>query len=447
MTAQPDLRARHERRIARLPELLRERILVLDGAMGTLIQRHELDEADFRGDRFRDHPQDLRGANDLLALTQPDVIREHPRGVPGRRRRHHRDEHLQRQRGLAVRLRARGRGRGDQPRRRRRLAREAADEAEAARPGRPRYVAGSLGPTTKTASLSPDVNDPGARNVTFDQLADAYHEAARGLVAGGADLLLIETIFDTLNGKAAIFARRAALRRARLPPAADDQRHDHRRRPDATCRGQTVGAFWNCRAPRAAAVAIGLNCALGRAACCGPTSRSWRASPTCRSAATRTPACRTPSAATTSRRRDTSRMLGELARAGAVNIVGGCCGTTPEHIARDRRAPSRASGRASSRRSSRARACPAWSRSTSARTSLFVNVGERTNVTGSRRFARLITEDRYAEAVEVARQQVDNGAQMLDINMDEGMLDSRSGHGALPEPARRPSRTSPRSRS
>ena len=421
MTNQPDLHGRRDRRIERLPELLRERILIIDGAMGTMIQRHQLDEAAFRGDRFRDHHKDLRGSNDLLAITQPDVVR----GIHA--------EYLDAGADIietntfnANRVSLSDYGLQDVAEEvnvaAARLAREAADEAEKRDPGRPRYVAGSLGPTTRTASLSPDVEDPAARSVTFDELAVAYHEAARGLVAGGADLLLIETIFDTLNGKAAIFGLEKLFDELgyRLPLMISATIVDASGR---NLSGQTVGAIWNSLR-HAKPFTMGFNCSLG--------ARQLRPYIQELAQIADVPVSCYPNAGLPNAfggydelPPDTAEMLSALSEAGAVNIVGGCCGTTPEHIAAVARAVA----------GKRPRIVPKIEPLTRLSglealnigpDSLFVNVGERTNVTGSRQFARLITEDRYAEAVEVARQQVDNGAQMLDVNMDEGMLDSEA---------------------
>jgi 5-methyltetrahydrofolate--homocysteine methyltransferase len=417
----PGINQRRLERLERLPQLLRERILVLDGAMGTMIQRHELNEEQFRGERFADHPSDLRGANDLLVLTQPEVIR----GIHA--------DYLDAGADIietntfnsnAVSLSDYGLESiaEEMNEAAARLARAAADEAEARDPGRPRYVAGALGPTTRTASISPDVNDPGARNVTFDQLTAAYVDAARGLVAGGADILLIETIFDTLNAKAAIVAVETLWDELgwRLPLMISGTITDASGR---TLSGQTVGAFFNS-IRHARPMSVGLNCALG--------ARMLRPYVQELSRIADLPVSLYPNAGLPNAfggydetPAETSGVLGELAALGDVNIVGGCCGTTPDHIAAIAKA---VAGR-------RPRAIPEVEKRTRLSgleplnigdDTLFVNVGERTNVTGSRRFAKLILQDDYAAAVEVARQQVENGAQMLDINMDEGMLDSEA---------------------
>ena len=407
-------------RVARLPQILAERILVLDGASGTLLQGHGLDEADFRGERFADHPRDLKGANDLLSLTQPDVVRS---------------MHAQyldagadiittntfNATSVSMADYALEPWVAEMNRESAGLAREAADAAEAA-DGTPRFVLGSLGPTSRTASLSPDVNDPATRNVDFGTLADAYLEAARGLVAGGADILAIETIFDTLNAKAAIFAVESLWDELgyRVPLLISGTITDASGR---TLNGQTVGAFWNT-VRHARPFAVGLNCALG-----GDQLRPYAQElagladtylslypnaglPNAFGGYDETPA-------------HTSEVLGGLARDGAVNIVGGCCGTGVEHVRAIKAAV----------RGVAPREVPEVERFTRLAgldaldihdDSLFVNVGERTNVTGSRAFARLITDGDYATAVEVARGQVESGAQIIDINMDEGMLDSEA---------------------
>ncbi len=412
---------RRQRRLARLPELLRERILVLDGAMGTMIQTHALDEAAFRGERFRDHERDLRGCNDLLCITQPEIIRGiHAAYLDAGA------DIISTNTFNATRV-----AMGDyalEPyveemnREAARVARQAADAAEARDAERPRFVAGSLGPTNRTASLSPDVNDPGARNVTFDELAAAYAESARGLVAGGADLLLIETIFDTLNAKAGIFAVETLFEELgfRVPVMISGTITDASGR---TLSGQTVGAFWNS-VRHARPLTVGLNCALG--------ARLLRPYLQELSRIADVPISAYPNAGLPNAfggydepPAETSGVLGELAAEGALNIVGGCCGTTPDHV--------RAIARAVAGR--QPRKVPSIERRTRLSglepldigpDTLFVNVGERTNVTGSRRFAKLILDGRFPEAVEVARQQVENGAQMIDVNMDEALLDSEA---------------------
>ncbi|CAN5829198.1 methionine synthase [soil metagenome] len=417
-----DWQARRAARVERLPDLLRERILVLDGATGTFLQRHGLTESDFRGERFTDHPRDLTGALDLLCLTRPDLVQVMHEAYLAAGA-----DIISTNTFNANRISAADYGLEpwvmEMDTQAARLARAAADGVEAVDPtGAPRYVAGSLGPTNRTASLSPDVNDPGARNVSFDELAEAYLEAARGLVAGGADLLLIETIYDTLNAKAAIFAVEGLWDELgfRLPLIISGTITDLSGR---TLSGQTVAAFWNS-VRHARPLAVGLNCALG-----GDLLRphAQELSGLADTFFSLYPNAGLPNAfgGYDETPADTAGVLEELAADGRLNIVGGCCGTAPEHIR----------AIAAAVRGKPPRVVPAAERRTRLAglepldigpETLFVNVGERTNVTGSRRFARLIAEDRYGDAVEVARQQVESGAQMLDVNMDEGLLDSEA---------------------
>ncbi|WP_454692095.1 methionine synthase [Achromobacter aloeverae] len=398
---------------------LAERILILDGAMGTMIQRYKLTEADFRGQRFAAHGKDLKGDNELLSLTRPDVISEIHRqyleagadvietNTFGATSIAQGDYDLPE---LAYELNVESA----------RLAREACDAYST--PEHPRFVAGALGPQPKTASISPDVNDPGARNVTFDELRVAYVEQLNGLLDGGIDIVLIETIFDTLNAKAAIYAVEEVFeaRGVRLPVMISGTVTDASGR---ILSGQTVEAFWNS-VRHARPVTIGLNCALGAAlmrpyvaelskicdtyVCVYPNA--GLPNPMSDTGFDETPA-------------DTSALLEEFARAGLVNMAGGCCGTTPEHIG----------AIADKVRALTPRPVPDIPVKTRLsgleplnidEETLFVNVGERTNVTGSKMFARLIREEKYDEALAVARQQVENGAQIIDINMDEAMLDS-----------------------
>jgi 5-methyltetrahydrofolate--homocysteine methyltransferase len=412
---------RRRARTAHLPDLLRSRILVLDGAMGTMIQTFGLTEEQFRGDRFGDHPTDLRGANDLLSLTQPSVIRAIH------------DQYLDAGADIistntfnanAISMADYGLEAiaAEMNEASARLARAAADAAEATDPTRPRFVAGALGPTTRTASISPDVNDPGARNVTFEALRAAYLDAAHGLVRGGADLLLIETIFDTLNARAAIFATEQLFQELgeRLPVVISGTITDASGR---TLSGQTVGAFWNS-VRHARPLAIGFNCALG-----GKQLRPYiqELSGLADTFVSAYPNAGLPNAfgGYDEEPDETAALLGQMIADGHVNLVGGCCGTTPDHI---RALAQVAAG-------GRPRVVPDVPRKTRLaglepldidETSLFVNVGERTNVTGSRKFAKLVLAGEYGEAVSIARQQVENGAQMIDINMDEALLDSEA---------------------
>ena len=407
-----------ERRIALLPEALATRILVLDGAMGTMVQGYALSETDFRGERFRDWPVDLRGNNDLLVLTRPDVIGEIHRAYLAAGADvletstfnstsvSQADYQME---SLAYELNRTAAA----------LAREAADEFEAADPERPRWVAGVLGPTSRTASLSPDVNDPGFRAVSFQQLAAAYGEAVRGLVDGGADILLIETIFDTLNAKAAIWAieEHADATGIRLPVMISGTITDASGR---TLSGQTVEAFWHS-VMHAGAVSVGLNCALGAAQLRQYVADLARVAPVFVSAH---PNAGLPNelGGYDETPETMSAMLGEFARAGLVNLVGGCCGTTPEHIRAIADAVRDVPPRGLPDIPPRLR-LSGLEPVTVTPDSNFVNIGERTNVTGSRRFAKLVLEGRYAEGLEVARQQVENGAQLIDVNMDEALLD------------------------
>jgi 5-methyltetrahydrofolate--homocysteine methyltransferase len=399
-----------------LAELLRERILVLDGAMGTMIQGHHLDEAAYRGERFASYDGSLAGDNDLLSLTGPDVIRDIHRSYldagadiictntfNGTRvsQADYGLEDLSYEMNVAAAT----------------LARGAADEVSTA--DRPRFVAGSLGPTSKTASISPDVNDPGARNISFDDLVAAYLEEARGLVEGGADILLIETIFDTLNAKAAIFAVETLFEEhgRRWPVMVSGTITDASGR---TLSGQVTEAFWNS-VRHVRPLTIGLNCALGaeelrpyvaelsRVADCFVSAHPNAGLPNAFGEYDETPD-------------HMAEVLGEFATSGLVNVVGGCCGTTADHIV----AIADAAKGVTPRVPPQVR--PAMRLSglepvTITEESLFVNVGERTNITGSARFRKLIKDGDYDTALSVAAQQVENGAQVIDVNMDEGMID------------------------
>jgi 5-methyltetrahydrofolate--homocysteine methyltransferase len=400
--------------------LLKERLVILDGAMGTMIQGYGLNEAQFRGQRFAEWRSDLRGNNDLLALTQPDIIAAI-----------HREYLLagadvictntfnssavsQADYGMEGLV-------GELNLQAARLARRVADEV-AAETGRPRFVAGTLGPTSRTASLSPDVNDPGFRNINFDELVAAYSLATRALIDGGVDIILIETIFDTLNAKAALFAVRSMQddMGVDLPIIVSGTISDASGR---TLSGQTTEAFWNSIRHARPAV-VGLNCALG-----GKQLRPY-IEELARIADTYV--CAYPNAGLPNAfgeydetPQQTAAILAEFAASGFLNMVGGCCGTTPEHI----RVMVRAIARIPAREVPQmARACrlSGLEPLNIDADSLFVNVGERTNVTGSAKFRKLIEAGDYAAAVDIARQQVANGAQMIDVNMDEGMLDSQA---------------------
>jgi 5-methyltetrahydrofolate--homocysteine methyltransferase len=417
--------AARDARLAKLPQLLAERILVLDGAMGTMLQRHELGEAQFRGEggaqheRFADSARDLRGNGDLLSITQPDIVRSiHAEYLDAgsdviETNTFTSTSIAQDDYGLAQLARELNEAGA-------RLAREACDAAEASDPSRPRYVAGVLGPTNRTASISPDVDDPAARNVTFVELDAAYREATHGLLDGGADLLLVETVFDTLNAKAALFAIDAVLaeRGEQVPVLVSGTITDLSGR---TLSGQTVQAFWHSLR-HARPLAFGFNCALGaqdlrrhvedlaRVADCFVTVHPNAGLPNDLGGYDETP-------------EQMAAQLRAMALDGLVNVVGGCCGTTPEFI--------RAIAAAVEGIPPRAVATPARRLAVSGLEPLvvgpdtnFVNVGERTNVTGSRRFARLVLDGDLHAAVAVAREQVEAGAQVIDVNMDEGMLDS-----------------------
>ncbi len=408
-----------EQRIDALHRAAAQRILVLDGAMGTMIQRHHLTEEDFRGERFADWPSDVRGNNDLLTLTQPQLIANIHRAYLeagadiletntfNSTTISQSDYDMQ---NLAAELNRAAAA----------LARQVADEVTALNPQRPRWVAGVLGPTSRTASISPDVNDPGARNTDFDQLASAYREATRALMEGGADIILIETVFDTLNAKAAVFAVQdvfAELGR-KLPIMISGTITDASGR---TLSGQTTEAFWNSLM-HAQPFAIGLNCALGATQLRPYVETLARHCDTLVSAH--------PNAGLPNEfgeydetPEQTAAIIGEFAKNGLVNIVGGCCGTTPEHIDAIATAVSAHPPRVLPEL---APACRLAGLEPFAidNDSLFVNIGERCNVTGSARFKRLVLDGDYNAALDVARQQVEDGGQIIDINMDEGMLDA-----------------------
>jgi 5-methyltetrahydrofolate--homocysteine methyltransferase len=403
-----------------IEKLLQKRILVLDGAMGTMIQRFNLSEADYRGARFAAHPCDLRGNNDLLSLTRPDVIERihdeyliagadiietntfnaNPISLAD-----YRMEDLAREMNLEA----------------ARIARKAVDTLVRRGVQGPRFVAGALGPTNKMGSMSPDVNNPAYRAVDFDQLAAAYREQTLGLLEGGVDLLIVETVFDTLNAKAALFAIDGCFEEtgARVPVMLSVTITDASGR---TLSGQTPEAFWNS-VSHANLLSVGVNCALG--------AREMR--PYIEELAGLVPvyvSCY-PNAGLPNTFGEYEQSPGEMtgvladfARAGWLNIVGGCCGTTPDHI--------RAISEAVHSFPPRNRARPqTYTRLagleplTLRPDSNFVNVGERTNVTGSPKFSRLILSGQFEEALAVARQQVEGGAQIIDVNLDEGMLDSK----------------------
>ncbi|HKI74532.1 MAG TPA: methionine synthase, partial [Pseudomonadales bacterium] len=411
----------HAARTRLLKQQLSQRILVMDGAMGTLIQGLGLTEADYRGERFADHGQDLKGNNELLALTQPDALR---------------DIHLTYLRAgsdiietntfTANRVSQSDYGTEaftrEINREAARIAREAADEITAQDETKPRFVAGAVGPTTRSASLSPNVNDPGYRNITFDELVEDYTDGIHGLIEGGADIILIETIFDVLNAKAAIFAALSVFEEIgdELPIMISGTITDASGR---LLSGQTVEAFW-ASVRHARPLSVGFNCALGatelrpymediaRIADCNVSSYPNRGLP--------------------NEFGEYDETVDEMVTAirdyldsNLVNIIGGCCGTTPEHIRQFTELVKAYSPRPipEVKRVCRLSGLEPFNIDEN---SLFVNVGERTNVTGSARFARLIREENYEEALSVALDQVTNGAQVIDVNMDEGMLDSKA---------------------
>jgi 5-methyltetrahydrofolate--homocysteine methyltransferase len=405
-----------------LQELLRQRIVILDGAMGTMIQQHRLEEADYRGERFRDWARDLKGNNDLLSMTQPQLVREIHRlyleagadiietntfnaqsvslldfGM----------EEFAYELNVAA----------------ARVAREAVDQFLEANPGELRFVAGALGPTNKTTSLSPDVNNPAYRAVTFAEVADSYYEQAKGLVEGGSDLLLVETVFDSLNSKAALFAIQNLFRDLgrSLPLMLSFTITDLSGR---TLSGQTVEAYY-ISTQHAPLLSIGINCALGPKEMRPYIEELSRLAPIAVSAY---PNAGLPNPLLPTGFPETPQtlapQLAEWAASGFLNVVGGCCGTTPDHI--------RAIAEAVRPYPPRVPPAPRSYLQLSGLEALvvrpetnFVNLGERTNVTGSPKFAKLILNGQYEEALAVARHQVENGAQLIDINMDEGMLDSQ----------------------
>ncbi|MEX2527022.1 MAG: methionine synthase [Gemmatimonadota bacterium] len=404
-----------------LRTLLDERILLLDGGMGTLIQTYGLEEEDFRGTRFKDHETSLQGNNDLLSLTRPDVIRAIHRayldagadiletntfsatsvamadyGV---------EEHVYDLNVASA-----------------RLAREVADEVTARDPTRPRFVAGILGPTNRTASLSPDVNDPGFRNISFDGLREAYREQTRGLLDGGADVLMVETVFDTLNCKAALFAIQEELeaRGEEVPIMVSGTITDASGR---TLSGQTVEAFYNS-IRHVPLLSVGLNCALG-AEQLRPYLEELSEISEFRVSCHPNAGLPNEFGQYEQGAGEMAALVADFAANGWLNIVGGCCGTSPAHIKAVAKAMKGVAPRTVPTPVRHTR-LSGLEPVTITPDSLFVNVGERTNVTGSRRFARLIEEDKYEEALEVALHQVQNGAQVVDVNMDEGLLDSKA---------------------
>lgn len=405
-----------------LEQLLEKRILLLDGAMGTMIQRYKLEDADYRGERFKDWKHEVKGNNDLLVLTQPDIIKAIHK------------EYLEAgadiietntfsatsiamadygMEELVYELNVEGA----------RLAKEAAKEYTAKNPDKPRFVAGAIGPTNRSLSLSPDVNDPGYRAVTWDEVVATYTEQIRGLIDGGVDILLIETVFDTLNCKAAIFAIDDYCRKhnIKVPIMISGTIVDMSGR---TLSGQTTEAFWISISHTKNLISVGLNCALGVAQM-RPFIEELSNKASCYSSLYPNAGLPNAFGGYDETPNQMAEVLKDYAEAGFVNIVGGCCGTTPDHI--------RAMGKVIADLEPRKKVPQLPYLRLSGLEPLvvredsnFINVGERTNVTGSKKFARLIVNENYEEALSVARDQVEGGAQILDINMDEGMLDSET---------------------
>ncbi|MEM1215931.1 MAG: methionine synthase, partial [Bacteroidota bacterium] len=403
-----------------LSKLLEERILVLDGAMGTMIQRYQLDEAGYRGEAFAAWHQDMKGNNDILCLTQPEIVKAIHR------------EYLEAGADIietntfnstsisqadydtqdyAYELNVAAA----------RLAKETTQEMNRLTPQQPRYVAGAIGPLNKTLSISPDVNDPGYRAVTFDEVVESYSEQINGLIDGGSDLLLVETVFDTLNAKAALFAIETIFveRGRRWPIIISGTITDASGR---TLSGQTTEAFW-ISVMHAQPLCVGLNCALG-AEEMRPHLEELSKVASCFVHAYPNAGLPNEFGEYDQGAQEMQRYIRDFAESGFVNMIGGCCGTTPEHIA--------AMVQAVARVQPRQRPTPSPYTMLSGMEPLvirpetnFVNVGERTNVTGSRKFARLIKSGALAEALAVARDQVEGGAQIIDVNMDEGLLDSK----------------------
>lgn len=402
-----------------LKDNLKNRILVLDGAMGTMVQSYGLSESDFRGERFQNHPCDLKGNNDFLCLTRPDIVGEIHRAyleggadiietntfnATSISQADYQTEDLVYEINKAA----------------AEIARNVADEFSKKTPDKPRFVCGSLGPTNKTASMSPDVSNPGFRNISFDELANAYYEQAKGLMDGGCDVLMVETVFDTLNCKAALFGIQSMYEDTgnEIPLMVSGTITDASGR---LLSGQTVEAFWHS-IRHVNLLAVGLNCALG--------AEQIRPYVDALSQIADTNILVYPNAGLPNEfggydetPDQMSGFLKEFSEAGLVNIVGGCCGTTPEFI----------SAFSISVQDLLPREIPLLKPLTKLSglepliirpESNFINVGERTNVTGSAKFRRLIKEDNYDEALTVAREQVENGAQIIDVNMDEGLIDS-----------------------
>ncbi|MEY3421890.1 MAG: hypothetical protein RIR48_2190, partial [Bacteroidota bacterium] len=403
-----------------LKEIAKCRVLVLDGAMGTMIQRYKLQESDYRGERFKDHHSDLKGNNDLLSITRPDIIMEIHKAYLDAgadiietntfngTRISQSDYHLEE---VTYEINFESA----------KIAKEAAHTYKLITPDKPRFVAGALGPTNKTASISPDVNNPGYRAISFDELVANYYEQARGLMDGGVDILLVETVFDTLNCKAALFAIQNLKeeRKSEIPVMVSGTITDASGR---TLSGQTAEAFYISVA-HADLFSVGLNCALG-AKELRPHLEDLSNIANCFVSAYPNAGLPNELGAYDQSPEEMKEYIREFVASGLVNIIGGCCGTTPDHI----------KAMAEAVQGMTPRPLPIRQKLSSyaglepliVREDLnFINIGERTNVTGSRKFAKLIAENKYIEALSVALQQVESGAQIIDVNMDEGLLDSK----------------------
>ena len=403
-----------------LKEIAKCRVLVLDGAMGTMIQRYKLQESDYRGERFKDHHSDLKGNNDLLSITRPDIIMEIHKAYLDAgadiietntfngTRISQSDYHLEE---VTYEINFESA----------KIAKEAADTYKLITPDKPRFVAGALGPTNKTASISPDVNNPGYRAISFDELVANYYEQARGLMDGGVDILLVETVFDTLNCKAALFAIQNLKeeRKSEIPVMVSGTITDASGR---TLSGQTAEAFYISVA-HADLFSVGLNCALG-AKELRPHLEDLSNIASCFVSAYPNAGLPNELGAYDQSPEEMKEYIREFVASGLVNIIGGCCGTTPDHI----------KAMAEAVQGMAPRPLPVRQKLSAyaglepliVREDLnFINIGERTNVTGSRKFAKLIAENKYIEALSVALQQVESGAQIIDVNMDEGLLDSK----------------------
>ncbi|MEO0875411.1 MAG: methionine synthase, partial [Bacteroidota bacterium] len=404
-----------------LADLLKERILVLDGAMGTMIQRYKLDEAGYRGERFADWHQDMKGNNDILCLTQPkivedihreylaagaDIIETNTFNATSISQADYAMEEIVYELNKAAAS----------------IARRATIDFNAQNPDKPRFVAGAIGPLNKTLSLSPDVNDPGYRAVTFDEVVESYSEQINGLLDGGADLLLVETIFDTLNAKAALFAIETiyAERGRRWPIIISGTITDASGR---TLSGQTVESFW-ISVMHSQPLCIGLNCALG-AEEMRPHLQALSKVASCFVHAYPNAGLPNEFGEYDQDPEIMQAFIRDFAASGFVNLIGGCCGTTPEHIAAMAKAVEDLPIRKPAQLSEYTMLSGLEPLIIRPETN-FVNVGERTNVTGSRKFARLIKNGDLSEALDVARHQVEGGAQIIDVNMDEGLLDSKA---------------------